>query len=1125
MTNRATPSKSGLQDGERKLVTVLFTDIVGSTALAERLDPEEWADIVSGAHAIVSEAVERYGGLVAQLLGDGALAFFGAPTAHEDDPERAVSAALDIIAGIADYALELRRAGRAPDFRMRVGLNTGLVVVGNIGAGRHVEYLAVGDTVNLAARMQSAAEPNSVLIAESTARATDHAFDLQPVGLLDLKGKSEPVPAYRVLAPRTVYGSRRGIAGLTSPIVGRDAEIALIQERLAALSEGRGGIVSIMGEAGLGKSRLTSEIILRSPLSFTCLEGRCLSFQTATPFAPFADMLTRHFGLAPGETDAQKHARIGDPYLAALLGVTPQGEDAYMLGVLDPPQLRERTFEAVAALLSRLAGQHPIVLVIEDLHWADSASLSLLQHVLALTAALPILLVAVFRPVDSEPAWGFHTAALAEQADRYTPILLQPLKAGEARTLVANLLEIEDLPETVRELILKKAEGNPFFVEEVIRSLLDAKLVMRDGGHWRATRAIADVSLPETLAGVITARLDRLDETSKRVAHTAAVIGRAFDHAILAEVAESLNGLDAALRDLENRELILADAKSGRSYRFKHVLTQEAAYNSLLLSRRRTLHRRAAEALERRAPDQGADIGRHFVGAQEPARALPYLLMAADRAARSYATPEAVGLYAQALDIAKRLDAAAAARRAFEGLGGAFSLGLDVPRALETYREMEQFALAHGDAPMRVSALNKSAYVSSMFAGDFPSAMGQLQQSEQLARACGDKPGLSEHIITRCTLMMASGDFDETVHYMNEVVALGRDMNLGSQMAYGLTHTANALTYLTRFDEGWEKAQEARRVAEENGDKLHLAEVMTNPLAFGRLRNGDIDGAMASAREGYEMAARIGGLYMECIGLLMHSWMSVMRGEYEAALALLDRASTVGTKSGLQFFPPMAMGWQAESLYDLSAANLPKAQALMAQALAMMDHPMGAMSAGMAMMPLGKLALASGDPQQAIALHQRGMTTPTPFMHTQRPFHLVGQALAALAQSRLDAAAGYVREARGYAEGRRMRHCMPQIDFADGQVEAARRDDAAALARFDAAALAATDMRMRPILWRARNCAADALLRLGRADEASARRRQAAAAVQDIAELMTDPARRAAYLASVRPIERRGADG
>ena len=1102
----------GSAAGERKLVTVLFTDIVGSTALAEKLDPEAWGEIVSGAHAVVGEAVQRYDGVIAQLLGDGALAFFGAPTQHEDDPERAILASLDIQRGIAEYGRDLKASGRVPEFQMRIGLNTGLVVVGNIVAGKHAEYLAVGDTVNVAARMQSAAAPGSICIAEPTERAARHAFQLEALGALEVKGKTEPVRAFRVLGARIEAANKRGIAGLDSPIVGRENEIGILREQIGALMSGRGGIISLMGEAGLGKSRLASEILLRAPEDFERLEGRSLSFESSTPFAPFIEIFRRLHGLKQGETNAEAYARVGDPFIATMLGITPVGEDLNRVRFLEPPLRRERIFAAVIDALARRAERKPVLALIEDLHWADSATLDLIERLMATAAEVPLLLVLVFRPGPDEPSWRAHLAAQTEHAHRYTPISLRPLNASEARALVANLLEIEDLPEGVRNLILARAEGNPFYAEEIIRSLLDARLVVREGERWRATREIASIAIPDTLAGVISARLDRLDEASKRAAQTASVIGREFQISVLQEIADMERALEPALDALEAREIIRARANAAGDYLFKHALTQDAAYNTLLLSRRRALHKRAGACLERMAPEQANEIARHYVAGQDPARALPHLLKAASRAARSYSTPEAARLYRQALEIAQNLDDAGSARQAFEGLGGALTLSGDVPGAVANYTSMEAFAVAHADTPMRVSALNKAAYVASMLMGDFPRAMSNLLDSEKLARDCGDKPGLSEHIITRCTLMMATGDFASTVHYMNEVVEIGRELALGDQMAFGLTHVANALTYLTRFDEAWVKTREALDFSTKNNDKLHLSEVLGNPVAFHFLREGDLDQAMANAKSGYEMASEVGGVYQEAIGALMYAWMARTRGEFDPANAAIDIALAAGRRSGLQFFDAMAVAFQAQLLVDMGPAFVPEATTLSDTGLKFMASPMGAMAAGMAAGPLGEVALANGRPDLAKALFQRGIETPTPHMHLQRPLNRAGMAEALLGEGDISAAEQAIHEAQADASASGMQHLVPALERTLGAVLSARHDDAGALAAFERANAAATRMGMRLHALHARTCAADALLRLGRRADSEAMRDSADAMALEIAGFIGDATRRAAFL-------------
>jgi class 3 adenylate cyclase len=606
--------------GECKLVTVLFTDIVGSTALAETLDPEVWGEIVTGAHKCVSEAIYRYEGTIAQLLGDGVLAFFGAPLAHEDDAERAIRAALDILASINKYAAKLHANHRVDDFQMRVGLNSGLVVVGNVGSDLHMEYLAVGDTVNLAARMQSAADPNTVLISEHTHRLAAKLFDYEDRGKIAVKGKSERVQVYRVAGERASGAVRtRGVEGLDSPLVGREREMQTLQTCLEELLRGRGQIISGMGEAGLGKSRLMAEArklnlakVSEPSQDLHWLEGRSLSYETTTPYAPFVDLFTQYFDVRADATDADKYqkiqARLAEllpervaeiaPFIATLLGIKISGEDAERVRYLEPPQLRGRTFAAVRAFVERLAGVTPLILVFEDMHWADSTSLDLLEQLMPVTEQTMLLIIALFRPQRQDAAWRFHEIATRDFSHRYTAVTLKPLDEANARTLVANLLHIEDLPEKVRALILKKAEGNPFFVEEVIRSLLDAKLVVRDNEHWRATREIENIAVPDTLASVIAARLDRLDETAKRTAQTAAVVGREFQYDVLADVSDAPRVIEPSLVMLQQRELVREKSRlPQRVFLFKHALTQETAYGSILMSKRREIHKRVAECL------------------------------------------------------------------------------------------------------------------------------------------------------------------------------------------------------------------------------------------------------------------------------------------------------------------------------------------------------------------------------------------------------------------------------------------------------------------------------------------------------------------------------------------------
>ncbi len=558
-------------EGERKLVTALFADIVGSTALAEQMDPEDWREIVSGAHRRVSQAVYHYEGTIAQLLGDGVLAFFGAPIAHEDDAERATRAGLEILERIDEYASELR--GRVPEFQMRISLNTGLVVVGNIGSDLHMEYLAIGDTVNLAARVQSAAEPNTILATENTHRLTTALFDFEDRGKITVKGKAEPIQVYRVRGERRGAVRTRGIAGLSSPLVGRQREFATLAQVTADAHEGRGSIVSIIGEAGLGKSRLVAEwrkatlapnlaqvapprdlprgAPSQGPLHWA--EGRCLSYGTAMAHHLSRDVLRALVGAPPSASEEEmRHALVQTteslfgaemkevyPYLAHLLGLKLTDEMSERVKYLDGRALQAHYVAATKRLLLALARANATVVVCEDIHWADPSSVELISQILPVAAEAPIVFVFVTRGDKESAGWKLISQAHEVAGVGALELHLAPLTEAESKTLVGNLLQVEALPAHLRELILAKAEGNPFFVEEVIRMLIDRGGIANQDGKWTVTREIQDIEIPDTLQGVLTARIDRLSDEAKRTLQIAAVIGRKFQVRVLERVLEA----------------------------------------------------------------------------------------------------------------------------------------------------------------------------------------------------------------------------------------------------------------------------------------------------------------------------------------------------------------------------------------------------------------------------------------------------------------------------------------------------------------------------------------------------------------------------------------------------------
>jgi class 3 adenylate cyclase len=546
--------------GERKPVTALFADVVGSTALAERLDPEDWTAIMNEAFDEMSKAVFRYEGTIAQLQGDAMVAFFGAPVAHEDDPDRAVRAALDMVAAIDEFARQLK-ATDGIDFRIRAGINSGPVVVGNVGTDLRYEYTALGDAMNVAARMQTAAEPGSVLISASTRRLVADAFETEDLGKIALKGKAEPVHAYRVLAPKAVPRRTRGLerAGLESPMVGRDTQLDTLQSLYGVVQAGRSRVAFLVGEPGIGKSRLLAEFRrwltdeaqanATGDASSTWLEGRCVSYGRNLPYHLLLDLVrfTLQIPFAGSETEARAalDRRLADylgddaadsaPYLAHLLAL-PLRPDEADRALIDPEVMQGRYVAAIHRLLRELSSRGPVVLVCEDLHWADPASIALVSQLLPLAAQLPVFFIAALRAETDSAGWRLVSAARELFGEALVEMHLEPLSETDSRDLVANLLEIESLPDRVRESILSRAEGNPFFVEEVIRMLIERGGIERHEDRWIANAEVASVDIPETLHGLLLARIDQLPDAAKQSLRVASVIGRQFPIRVLERV-------------------------------------------------------------------------------------------------------------------------------------------------------------------------------------------------------------------------------------------------------------------------------------------------------------------------------------------------------------------------------------------------------------------------------------------------------------------------------------------------------------------------------------------------------------------------------------------------------------
>jgi class 3 adenylate cyclase/ABC-type transport system substrate-binding protein len=643
---------------ELRVVTALFVDLAGSTALAEALPAEDVKLIVAEALSRAIAVVEAYGGTVKDLAGDGMLALFGAPAAHEDDPERAVRAGLEIASTLAEYAEEVRSGWDLSGFGGRIGVATGDVVVGAVGAGGRVEYGAVGDAVNTAARLQALAPLNGVLVAESTRRSVEELFAWAERERLELKGKAEPVTA----SVATGLAAATGIAALIgSPLSGRDAELAKVAELAEGLARGRGGAVFIVGDPGIGKSRLAAELAHRvRGAELDWLEGRCVSYGEGLAYWPYRDLLRYWLGVTGQQADVRirvalarrleelfpSDAALRQPYLGAILGIRPDASAAATLGPLSPESIQFRSFEVVVELVRALAERRPLAVLIDDLHWADPTSLALTERLLALVEESPLLLVFTTRAETDHASWTLKERAEREYRHAFVELDLGPLEPRAERTLLEALLGRLPPPE-VMDRILGYAEGNPFFLEELVSDLRE-----------RGPAEDGSFEVPETLETAILARLDRLPPGARRAAVAGSVLGRSFPTELLSAVSGLAEEVRPALHELLRRDLVREERRwPDAVYRFKHALIQEAARRTIVVGDRRELNRRAAEWYEEHYAE-GLErvaglLAHHWSEAMDDDRAIRFLRLAGDRARAEWALDEAARHFR---DLAERLE-------------------------------------------------------------------------------------------------------------------------------------------------------------------------------------------------------------------------------------------------------------------------------------------------------------------------------------------------------------------------------------------------------------------------------------------------------------------------------------
>jgi class 3 adenylate cyclase/predicted ATPase len=949
----AAPAFLPLPDAERRQLTVLFCDLVDSTVLASQLDPEDLREVVRAYQDTCAKVIARFEGHIAQYLGDGLLVYFGYPLAHEDDAQRAVRAGLGVVEAVGQLNARLAQERRV-QLAVRLGIHTGLVVVGEIGGGTRQEQLALGETPNLAARLQGLASPNTLVISATTFQLLGGYFACQPLGTPPLKGQAQPMAVYRVLY-ESMARSRLEAAGRTgwTPLVGREQEIGLLQERWAQVKEGVGQVVVLSGEAGIGKSRLvqvlTEQVAVEPQAWLTPCQ--CSPYYQHTALYPLIELLERialHFERE--DLPAQKLRKLEGflvqyglplaeavPLFAALLSLPLSA--AYAPLLLSPEQQKQRTLQALLTILLRIAAQQPVLFVMEDLHWVDPSTLELLNLLVDQGPTARILTLLTFRP-DFSPPWTGRS--------HLTQVTVPRLLGRQAAEVIRQVAQGKPLPAEVVEQIVAKTDGVPLFVEELTKMVLESGLLQERDDGYALTGPLPTLAIPATLQDSLMARLDRLT-TVKAVAQLGATIGRTFAYALLQAVAPLDEGtVRQGLRQLVAGELVYQRGVPPQAtYTFKHALIQDAAYQSLLKSTRQQYHQRIAQVLEAQFPEtaetQPEMLAHHYTEASLLAQAIPYWQRAGQQALRRSANTEAMQHFTRALALLATLPETPT--RAQQELDLQLALGpvlmaakgFGAPEVEQTYARARALCTQVGEIPQLFPTL-RGLWRFYQSRGVLPAARELGEQLLWLAQRLGEPTHLLEAHEALGRTLFFLGDYAAARTHLEQGIAL---TDPAAEQPLALRHgdapgvwclTAAALTLWCL---GY-PAQAVRRSQE----ALTLAQTLAHPLNMAaarfwvthlHYRRRELGAVQRQAETLLTLATAQGFPLFVGFGTFLHGWTLAMQGEGETGRAQMQQGLAEVLATGQPLGRPRWLVMRAEAAAH--ASKVEEGLCLLADAL------------------------------------------------------------------------------------------------------------------------------------------------------------------------------------------------
>ncbi len=938
----ALQAQSPAAEQQRKQVTVLFADVSGFTAMSETMDPEEVSETMNALWTRLDRAIIDQGGRIDKHIGDAVMALFGVPTAQENDPERAIHAALAMQAEIAQWKSESGslagqpspRSASVANLQMRIGINTGPVLVGAVGTTG--EYTAMGDTVNLASRLEHAAPVGGILISHDTYRHVRGIFDVLPLAPISVKGKAEPIQVYvvREAKPRAFRMTTRGIEGIETRTIGREAELGHLQAaRSAARDDRRTHLVTLVAEAGTGKSRLLYEFqnwLELLPERTLLFKGRATQEMQRLPYALIRNVFASRFEIQ----DSDRAAVARDKLERGIIEVM-SAEDAdtsmrahfighligfdfssspHLQGILgDARQIRDSAFHYTAQFFKAVTRDHMAVLLLEDIHWADDGSLDLIDHVTHEQPDLPLLIIAATRPTlfERRRAWG-------QGPTTHLRLDVQPLSEQDSRRLVGEILrKAPEIPPALQDLIVGRAEGSPFYVEELIKKLIEDQVIMTGEERWHVELGrLAEVRVPATLTGLIQARLDGLPAPERETLQQASVVGRVFWDNVVARLGrpeasshEPPAATSERLNALRGKELIFRREASAfaeaREYIFKHAILHDVTYESVLKRLRREYHARVAASLielsGERVGEYAGRIGEHYERADEWALAAEWYGRAGKQAQDTYAPEAAIGYYQKALEFWKKgagLPVGQAVRRydVYDGLGQVLVTQARYTEAIETYTALRMAAEAAGEAVAQARAWYGLAMAQGN-QGDQRAALESAVQAETVARAAGARSELAKALWMKGRGLFRLGEAEAALALGEQVLALATELGDQRQMASSLNLLGVVHNLLGRYQPAQRCFEDALAVCQALGDRRTVTDLLNNLGVIAEAR-GDYGAAFGRYHDALRIAREIGDRDRELVFLSNLGAARIGLGEYETAEADLQEVIKMAGTGG-----------------------------------------------------------------------------------------------------------------------------------------------------------------------------------------------------------------------------------